>query len=164
MKVPKVSLLMLLAVSWLTLAAQQAAPKPNLTGKWVFSAQQSRLKVPPPTSMLLEVTHNDPQIRFARTQFYGDQKFSWDLDTVTDGQKEIVQNTPTYTANVRVYWEGSSLVLDQQITASDGTKAKDVVTYSLVEDGKALQAVERETVDGTKGSMTNTWVYERQAQ
>lgn len=164
MKVLKASLLLLLAASSLTLPAQQAASKTNLAGKWVFSAQKSSLKVPPPTSMSLEITQNDPQIRFARTQVYGEQKFNWDLDTVTDGQKEVVQNAPTYTANVRAYWEGSSLVLDQQITASDGTKAKDVVTYSLVDDGKALQAVERQTVVGGKGALTNTWVYERQAQ
>jgi len=164
MKVPKVSLLLFLAVSSVILPAQQAASKPNLTGKWVFSAQKSSLKIPPPTSMLLEITQNDPQVRFARTQVYGEQKFNWDLDTVTDGQKEVVQNLATYTANVRAYWDGSSLVLDQQITASDGTKAKDVVTYSLIEGGNTLQAVERQTVVGAKGALTNKWVYERQAQ
>jgi hypothetical protein len=164
MKAPKVALLFLLAVSSLTLAAQQAATRPNLTGKWVFSAQKSSLKVPPPSSMTLEIAQNDPQVRLARTLVYGDQKVDWELDTVADGQKEVVQNMPTYTANVRAYWEGGSLVLDQTITSGDGTKANDVVTYSLIDGGKTLEAVERQTVVGGKGALTNKWVYEKQAQ
>jgi len=164
MKAPRVSLVFLLAASSLTLAAQQTASKPNLTGKWVFSAQKSTLKVPAPSSMTLEIAQNDPQVRLARTQLYGDQKFDWELDTVADGQKEVVQNMPTYTTNVRAYWQGGSLVLDQTITATDGTKANDVVTYSLVDGGKVLEAVERQTVVGGKGALTNKWVYDRQAQ
>jgi hypothetical protein len=146
------------------LAAQQAASRPNLSGNWIFSPQKSSLKLPAPTSMTLQIEHNDPQVRFRRTQNYGDQSFKWELDTVSDGQKEVVQDAPQYTSKVRLYWEGSSLVLDQQITASDGTQASDVVTYSLLEDGKVLQAVEKQTTTGAKGSMINKWVYERQAQ
>jgi len=161
-QVPLVFLLLLAAAS--LVSAQQAASKPNLTGKWVFSPQKSSLKVPPPSSMTLDIEQNDPQIQFARTQVYDGQKLDWELKTDTDAQKNVVQKTPAYTADVHVYWEGSTLVLDQQITADDGTKASDVVTYSLIDDGKVLQAVERQTVVGAKGAMTNKWVYDRQAQ
>jgi hypothetical protein len=164
MKAPKVSVIFLLAAAALTLSAQQAVSKPNLTGKWTFNAQKSSLKVPAPSSMTLMIQHADPEIHLTRTQFYGDQRFDWNLAAVTDGQKEVVQNMPTYTANVRVYWEGGSLVLDQQMTASDGTKANDMVTYSLVDGGQALEAVEHETVVGGKGALTNKWVYDRQPQ
>lgn len=160
----KVLLLLAVIVLPALLAAQQAASRPNLSGNWIFSPQKSSLKLPAPTSMTLQIEHNDPQVRFRRTQNYGDQSFKWELDTVSDGQKEVVQDAPQYTSKVRLYWEGSSLVLDQQITASDGTQASDVVTYSLLEDGKVLQAVEKQTTTGAKGSMINKWVYERQAQ
>lgn len=156
--------LVLLAVSPFMLSAQQVASKPNLTGKWVFSAQKSSLKVPPPNSMTLEIEQSDPHIHFTRTQVYGDQKLNWELAAATNGQKDVVQEMPSYTANVHVYWDGSSLVLDQQMTASDGTKASDVVTYSLIDDGKVLQAVERQTVVGATGAMMNKWVYDRLAQ
>jgi hypothetical protein len=162
MKVAKILFPLVLIALPVALQAQQS--KPNLTGNWVFNAQKSSLKIPAPSSMTLQIDQQDPQVRFARTQVYGDQSFKWDLDAVADGQKEVVQKTPQYTAKVRVYWESNSLVLDQQMTADDGTQAIDVVTYSLLEDGKVLQAVERQTFLGGKGSSTNKWVYERQAQ
>ena len=156
-----VFLLLLLAVP---MNSQGQKAKPNLTGTWVFSAQKSSLKMPAPTSMTLQIAQNDPQINFSRSQVYGDRTFAWKLEAVADGQKEIVQKLPEYTANVKVYWEGDSLVLDQKITAPDGTQANDMVTYSLVENGSTLEAVERQTVVGGKGSTTNKWVYEKRSQ
>lgn len=154
-----------LVVLTLMVQAQQAPQsKPNLTGKWVFNAQKSSLKMVAPTSMTLQIEQNDPQIRFARVQVYGDQTFKWGLDTVADGQKEVVQDTPQYTAKVRVFWEGGSLVLNQQITAPDGTQATDIVTYTLVEDGRLLQGIEQQTFVGAKGTVTNKWLYDRQPQ
>src|SRR5579862_1971519 len=163
MQARKLLLPLLVIAAAAVMPAQQAASRPNLSGNWVFSPQKSSLKMPAPTSMTLQIEHNDPQVRFLRTQNYGDQSFKWELDTLADGQKEVVQDSPQYKSKVRLYWEGSALVLDQQITADDGTKASDIVTYSLLDDGKVLQAVERQTTIGAKGSMTNKWVYDRQA-
>jgi len=154
-----VFLLLLLALS---AAAPAQKAKPNLSGTWVFSAQKSSLKMPAPTSMTLQIAQNDPQINFSRSQVYGDRTFDWKLDTVTD--QEVVQKLPEYTANIRVFWEGESLVLDQKITAPDGTKANDLVTYSLIDGGSTLEAVERQTTVGGKGSTVNKWVYEKRAQ
>jgi len=145
-------------------SAQSASAKPNLTGTWIFSAQKSTLKIDPPTSMTLHIDQSDAQISFVRSQAYGEQKFDWKLETVADGQKEVVQESSAYKTNVRVYWEGASLVLDQRITASDGTQATDTVTYSLADNGRVLQAVERQTTVGGKGSTTNKWIYEKQSQ
>src|SRR5664279_2499342 len=104
----------LLLIACLSLAAhgQTSQSKPNLSGTWVFNAQKSALKTTAPTSMTLKIDQNDPEVKLARVQVYGDQKFPWDLDIVADGQKEIVQTSPLYTANIRMYWDGSSLVLD----------------------------------------------------
>lgn len=164
MKPEFLSLLVLTALSSLMLSGQTPQSKPNLSGTWVFNAQKSTLKVTAPTSMTLQIQQNDPQISFARTQVYGDQNFDWKLEAVADGQKEVVQTMPAYTTNSRVYWEGNSLVLDQKISAPDGTKVNDQVTYSLADDGKTLLAVEHETTVGAKGSVTNKWIYEKKAQ
>ena len=138
--------------------------KPNFSGTWIFNAQKSSLKMPPPNSMTLKIDQADPQISFSRTQTYGDQNFDWKLETVADGQKEVVQNSPQYTANIRVYWEGNSLVLDQKITAPDGTKATDLVTYSLLDGGNTLEAVENQKTEGMKKATTNKWVYQKRSQ
>lgn len=161
----KVSLIAILLLPLaLPLAAQTQKAKPDLSGTWIFSAQKSSLKTPAPTSMTLQIAQSDPQINFSRSQIYGEHTFDWKLEAVTDGQKEVVQKLPEYTANIRVYWEGESLVLDQKIVAPDGTQANDMVTYSLIDGGHTLQAVERQTTVGGKGATTNKWVYEKRAQ
>src|SRR5215472_375955 len=157
----RLSLVLLLTAlaSTVLVQGQTTNPKPNLSGTWVFSPQKSSLKIDPPTSMTLHIDQTDAQISFDRSQAYGEQKFDWKLETVADGQKEVVQSLPSYKSNVRVYWEGTSLVLDQRITANDGTQATDTVTYSLSDNGRMLQAVEHQTTVGGKGSTTNKWVY-----
>ena len=164
MKNSMLALFFPLLIVAVALEAQQPSAKPNLTGTWVFDAQKSALKVPAPTSGTLTITQNDPQVQLARTQVYGDQSFKWDLDIMADGQTEVVQKAPAYTANVRAYWQGNALIVDQKISAPDGTKATDQITYSLSGDGRILEAVEHEATVGAKGSTTNKWVYEKQGQ
>ncbi|MFZ0315183.1 MAG: hypothetical protein WAL85_20955 [Candidatus Korobacteraceae bacterium] len=163
MKASLVSLLLLLFGLTIAASGQQPQSKPNFSGAWVFNAQKSALKLTPPSSMTLQIKQDDPQIRLARTQVYDDKSYSWDLDILTDGQKEVVQNSSLYIANIKMYWQGNSLVLDQKITTSDGSKATDVVTYSLSPDGNTLQAVEHQVTPGSKAT-TNKWVYEKQTQ
>ncbi|MGA2369668.1 MAG: hypothetical protein ACLPPV_09905 [Candidatus Korobacteraceae bacterium] len=163
MKVLRVSLLLALFALTISSQGQQSQSKPNLSGTWVFNAQKSALKWTPPASMTLQIEQNDPQVTLSRTQVYGDKSYDWKLDILADGQKEVVQNSGLYTANIRMYWQGNSLVLDQKITASDGTKATDQVTYSLSGDGNMLQAIEHQATAGSK-STTSKWVYERQSQ
>jgi len=139
----------------------QAQAKPDFSGTWIFNPQKSSLKVPPPSSMTLEIEQKDPDVSFSRKQVYGDQSFDWKLQAVTDGQKDVVQEGPGYTTHSRVYWQGNAMVIDSQITASDGTKVSDLVTYNLADGGKTLEAVERQTTAGGKGSATNKWVYEK---
>ena len=157
------SSLLLLASLGAFASASEAQAKPDFSGTWIFSAQKSALKVPPPTSMTLQIEQKDPQISFARKQIYGDQNFDWKLDTVTDGQKEVVQDAPGYTTHSRVSWQGNAILVDTEIIASDGTKVTDQVTYTLIDGGKTLEAVERQTTVGGKGSSTNKWVYEKKA-
>ena len=46
------------------------------------------------------------------------------------------------------------------MTAQDGTKVSDVVTYTLLPDG-SLQALETQTTVGGKGANNNKWVYDK---
>jgi hypothetical protein len=163
MKASPVSLLLALFVLTIASQGQQPQSKPNFSGTWVFNAQKSALKWTPPSSMTLHIDQNDPQVRLKRTQVYDDKSYGWDLDILADGQKEVVQNSSLYTTNIRMYWQGNSLVLDQKITTSDGSKATDVVTYSLSSDGNTLQAVEHQATAGAKPT-TSKWVYEKQGQ
>jgi hypothetical protein len=163
MKASPVSFLLALFVLTIAAQGQQPQSKPDFSGTWVFNAQKSAPKWTPPSSMTLHIDQKDPQVRLTRTQVYDDKSYGWDLDILADGQKEVVQNSSLYTANIRMYWQGNSLVLDQKITASDGTKATDVVTYSLSPDGGTLQAVEHQATAGAKAT-TSKWVYEKQAQ
>jgi len=164
MKGKTAPLLLLAALVAVNAYGQAPQAKPNLSGTWIFSPQKSALKVPPPSSMTLQIAQNDPEVNFSRTQVYGDQNYAWKLDIVADGQKEVVQDSPGYTTRSRVYWQGNAMVIDSKITASDGTAVSDVVTYSLIDGGKTLEAVERQVTVGAKGSTTNKWVYEKKAQ
>lgn len=154
-------LLTLVAVS--NLHGQAPQSKPNFSGTWIFNAKKSTLMVPAPANMTLRITHDDPKISFARSQVYGDKTFQWDLETLTDGKKEVVQKSRGYTSNNRVYWQGDSLVIEQKLT-SEGTTVNDVVTYTLAPDGQSLEAVEHFETVGTRGSATNKWAYQRQGQ
>lgn len=157
------AILALLLVLAATAAYGQAAPaptasKPNYSGMWVFDAHRSKLSVPPPSSMTLEIKQNDPQISFVRTQSYGNQNFDWKLEATLDDPKDVEAKSPGYTTATRVYWQQNTLVLDQKISADDGTKVTDTVTYSLLPDG-SLQAFESQTTAGGKGATNNRWVY-----
>jgi hypothetical protein len=143
-----------------TAALGQATVKPNLSGTWVFDSQKSALKVPGPATMTLQIDQKDPHFTFARTEKYGDQSFNWKLEADADSPKEVVETSPNgMTTSSKVYWQGNALILDQKLTATDGTKVNEVVTYTLEDNFTTLQAVERLTAVGGKGATVNKWVY-----
>ncbi len=153
----------LLLLGTAVLACGQTAPpaaKPNYSGMWVFDAHKSKLVVPPPSSMTMEIKQEDPQISFVRTQVYGDQSFNWKLAATVDDPKPVQEDGPGYVTDSRVYWQQNTLVLEQKITSSDGTKVSDVVTYTLMPDG-SLQAYESQTTVGGKGANNNKWIYDK---
>jgi hypothetical protein len=58
-----------------------------------------------------------------------------------------------------MYRDGNALVLAEDITASDGQKAKNTVRYTLEDDGNTLIEFEKEETPA--GNETNRWVLER---
>ncbi len=159
---PAIVSLLLLAAAVLVYGQTAPPPtaKPNYSGTWIFDAHKSKLVVPPPSSMTLEIKQEDPQISFMRTQAYGDQSFNWKLAATVDDPKPVQEDGPGYVTDSRVYWQQNALVLDQKMTASDGTKVSDVVTYTLLPDG-SLQAFESQTTVGGKGANNNKWIYDK---
>src|SRR5262245_26863912 len=105
MKRGMAALLLLTIVAALPAYAQAPQAKPNFSGTWIFSPQRSALKVPAPNSMTLKIAQNDPSVSFSRTQAYGDQSYTWQLEIVADGQKEVVQDSTAYSTRSRAYWQ-----------------------------------------------------------
>lgn len=154
-----VALPLLLATSIFSPAQQPS--KPNFSGTWIFNAQKSTLQDPAPSSMTFQIEQHDPHLRLSRTQVYGGKSDTWTLDAVTDSSREVVQHSALYTSHIRRYWDGDALVLDEKITAGDGSKATNRLKYTLAGDGKTLVAVESE--ETPVGKATNKWVYDKQA-
>src|ERR1700733_5462913 len=96
----------LLFVAGIAAFGQAPQSRPNLSGTWVFDSQKSALKVPGPSTMTLQIDQSDPNISFSRIQTYGDQSFTWKLEAISDGQKEVVDTSGGLTTNSRVYWQG----------------------------------------------------------
>jgi hypothetical protein len=111
--------------------------------------------------MTFQIEQHDPHLRLSRTQVYGGKSDTWTLDAVTDSSREVVQHSALYTSHIRRYWDGDALVLDEKITAGDGSKATNRLKYTLAGDGKTLVAVESE--ETPVGKATNKWVYDKQA-
>ena len=144
------------------LAHGQQSPKPDFSGTWVFNLQKSTLQDPPPSSMTLKIEYHEPRIHLSRTQVYGGKNIPWTLEATVGDPKDVVQHSSLYTSRIKAYWEGDSLVVNEKITASDGAKATSLVKYTLADDGKTLQAEERDETPA--GNATNKWVYEKRAQ
>jgi hypothetical protein len=60
-----------------------------------------------------------------------------------------------------MYRDGDALVLAEDITASDGQKAKNTVRYTLKDNGNTM--IESEKEETPAGNETNRWVLERKA-
>jgi hypothetical protein len=144
--------------------AQAEQPKSNFSGTWVFDAHKSKLTVPAPSAMTLQIKQDNDQFNFDRSQTYGEQSFNWKLDATVGSAQPIEDKAPGYTTASKLYWDNSVLVLEQTITAADGTKVNDLVKYSMMDNGNTLKAIEMQTTTGGKGANSNTWVYERKAQ
>ena len=104
------------------------------------------------------------EFNFDRSQTYGEQSFNWKLDAVVGSAQPTEDKAPGYTTSSKLYWDNSVLVLEQTITAADGTKVNDLVKYTMMDNGNTLKAIEMQTTNGGKGANSNTWVYARKAQ
>ncbi len=147
-----------LGVCAAALQAQTKSAKPNFTGKWKLNLEKSKLQIPPPTSSMFEIDHREPKFRLTRTHVYGDKSDTITMDLSTDGA-EYPQAFGALRARTRLYWEGSTLVLDMKVRIKDD-EGTNVARYSLENAGQTFVAAERWR--SSKHSHDNTWVFDRQ--
>ena len=154
-------LLCIVLLPGLQVLAAQNLNKPNFTGTWVFNPQVSTLETSAPSASTFHIKHEEPHFHLSRTHVFNGKSDTWSIDLVTDGKHEVIEHNPYYTARTRMYWEGSSLVLDMKMVTTKGERATNLVKYSLSDDGRTFIALERYK-DATEQHL-NKWVFDRKA-
>jgi hypothetical protein len=139
------------------LVSDRRTDKPDFSGSWRFSPQKSRLQIPQPTEARFQIEHREPAFHLTRTLQFGDKGNTISLHLTTDG-KASVQALGEMQARIRVYWDGSELVLDSIITAG-GNTGTNLVRYSLQDEGRTFVA--RESFRSKTHNYDNLWVFDR---
>lgn len=154
-------LLLCVALVGLQVIAAQSISKPNFTGTWIFNPQRSTIEGSAPSASTFHIKHDEPNFHLSRTHVFNGESDTWSIDLATDGKHEVVEHNSYYTARTRMYWEGSSLVLDMKMVTNKGERAANFVKYSLSENGKTFIALEHYE-DSTEHHL-NKWVFDKKA-
>jgi hypothetical protein len=145
----------------LQILAAQDVRKPNFTGTWIFNPQRSTIQGSAPSASTFYIKHDEPNFHLSRTHVFNGKSDTWSIDLITDGKHEVTEHNSYYTARTRMYWEGSSLVLDMKMVTKEGEKATNLVKYSLSDDGETFIALEHYK-DSTEEHL-NKWVFDKKA-
>jgi len=132
--------------------------QPNFTGSWTHNPERSKLEIPMPTYSLFQFEHEGPKLRLTRTLKFGDQGNTITLDLAIDGEEHL-HKLLGVDANVRMYWDGDTLVGDMKVIGPEGD-ATNVVRYWLENEGQTLVALE--CFHSARQDYENTWVLDRQ--
>ena len=159
MKLRRLASLLLVVVA--TGFAQSEA-RPNFSGTWVLNLSASKLELKDaPTASTFNIRHTEPNFHLKRTHVYTDGKHdTWGIDLITDGKHEVVRKDGPNRDVTRMYWDHDVLILDEKVTAPDGSFGTNVVRYSLSANGNTMTALEHEKYPG--GQLTNQWVFDKQ--
>ena len=141
----------------------QSDGRPNFSGTWVLNLRASKLELKDaPTASTFNIRHTEPNFHLKRTHVYADGKRdTWRIDLISDGKHKVVRKDGPNRDVTRMYWDRDVLVLDEKVTAPDGSFGTNVVRYSLSNNGNTMTALEHEEYPG--GQLTNQWVFDRQA-
>jgi hypothetical protein len=145
------------------LAPAQNAKIPRFSGTWILNIQRSKVEAAhPPVSGEAVILYDGNIWHFKRTHKNATAKIdTWSIDLVVGSPKFHVEKDGPLVFHSRMYRDGDALVLAEDITASDGQKAKNTVRYTLEDNGNTLIESEREETPA--GNETNRWVLERKA-
>ncbi len=152
------SCLRIAAVLLLTTASH--AQRPNFTGIWQLDTGRSKLTIPtPPVTSTFIFIHNGDNWHMERTHFFSDSKQinTIHFDRVLGGRPDTKKDDGDVTIS-RMFWQGSSVVLDQQMSDADNNRGSNHVVYTLSADGAQLTALEHE--EFPDGKYTNSWVFD----
>jgi hypothetical protein len=136
-----------------------AQAKPNFSGSWTMNASRSDFgAIAKPTSLVQQVTHNDPDLRVVTTQVGEMGDFTLEFSYTTDG-KECVNKFRDIERKSTVKWEGDTLVFESRMDLR-GNVVTVIETWSLSQDGKTLTS--NRLLKGPEGETNAKTVLEKQ--
>ncbi len=130
----------LVAVALLVLSAAAlfAQSKPNFSGEWTLVPAKSDFgMMPPPSSAVQKVTHNEPQLKVSSTQTSDMGTMTTDSTYTTDGKECVNEGFMGSQVKSKLKWEGNVLVIDSNMDFQ-GTAVTMSNKWALSEDGKSL--------------------------
>lgn len=144
-----------------SLASAQNGTIPPFSGTWILKIQRSKVEAAhPPVSGEAIILYDGKMWHFKRTHKNATGKLdTWSIDLVVGSPKFHVEKDGPLVFHSRMYRSGDALVLEEDIVASDGQKAKNTVFYTLEDNGNTL--IESEKEETPAGNETNRWVLER---
>jgi hypothetical protein len=155
---------MRLALATLLLFAGTLLPAqttPEFTGTWKLNPAQSKLQGPnPPNTSTVTITFNGAHWHYHRTHAYSARKpetFSIDLDL--NASTPHIEKDGPFTFSSRLTREGATLVLREDITATNGQKATSIIRYTLTNNAQTLTELEYKQTPSH--DETNRWVFDR---
>ena len=138
-----------------------AQPPSPFTGAWKLNPAKSKLQTPnPPNTSTVTITFNGTHWHYQRTHEYSARKpetFSIDLDL--NAPKPHIEKDGPFTYSSRLTREGSTLVLHEDITASNGQEATSTIRYTLSNNTQTLTELEEKHTPSH--NETNRWVFDR---
>jgi hypothetical protein len=111
-----------------------------------------------PTSLVQQVTHNDPDLKVVTTQVGEMGDFTLEYSYTTDG-KECVNKFRDIERKSTVKWEGDTLVIESRMDVG-GNAVTVIEKWSLSEDGKTLTS--NRLLKGPEGETNVKTVLEKQ--
>jgi len=145
-------------------AAAQDGKVPPFSGTWILNMRRSKVEAAhPPVSGEAVILYDGKSWHFRRThKTAAGKEDTWSIELVVGSQKFHIEKDGPLVFRSHMYRDGDALVLAEDITASDGQKAKNTVRYTLEDDGNTL--IESEKEETPAGNETNRWVLERKAK
>jgi len=135
MKTSKVLVLAMLILSATVLSAQS---KPNFTGEWTLVPAKSDFgMMPPPSSSVQKITHNEPQLKVVNTQVSDQGTNTTESTYTTDGKECVNKGFMDSEMKSTAKWDGAVLVIDSKMDMQ-GNAITLTNKMSLSPDGKSL--------------------------
>ncbi len=136
-----------------------AQAKPDFSGRWKMNASQSDFgAIAPPTSLVLQIAHNDPDLKVITTQAGEMGDFKIEFSYTTDG-RECVNRVGEIERKSTVRWEGDRLIIESRMDLG-GNAVTVIETWNLSEDGKTLTSTR--LLKGPEGETNVKTVLEKQ--
>jgi hypothetical protein len=136
-----------------------AADIVNLTGTWRLNVAKSDWgKKPPPQSVVVQVQHNEPELKYSGTsvnQEGGESAF--DFAGTLDGRERPSEGS--YGPGKITLKRVNPFTISSEFRTNDGKYSENTVT-TVSQDGKTV--TRRMSVDGPDGKASWTEVYDKQ--